>query len=478
MRISQVCLLAFTALFFGSCKDEASKIGSEIFPGNEIIGTAQYTSNSEDIQSSVTQAEAFKFAVMDYVLGSGFTTSTFTKNSVLILGESIDPKFGKVKADFFSQLNNGSNTTNKLKLTDNYVLLSTKLHLYYSKNYWEGDTSAQHKISVYEVTEDLIQNTKSDIEPTGKYNPTSIGEKIITLKDGINDTIWDDSDYIHKISIDIDNSIGLRLFEADSATIVDQSAFNSFFKGIYVTSQITDDSNGSFLKLMTSDEEYQPRLVLEYKTSQEDTVSIIKEFPISEIDPVKINRFKYDYTNAEISFENTNAPNLYIQPKSGSCAKIKIADVFKLSWEDSLARTSPIYGIASAELNFYIDTTKTDHSNYPVPEQLEIYKLDDNGEYKHPTFTNKDDISQDAFTSGILSKNENNTPIKYTFRLAEGFLEELVKDNVDFSDLYLMPRIATESMSRVILHNTNIEADENDTSIKPSGLSIKYVKIQ
>jgi hypothetical protein len=477
MRISQVCLLAFIALLIGSCKDEATEIGSEIFPGNEIIATAQYTSNSDDILGSVTQAKGIKFAVMDYVTGSDFSTSTFTQNSVIILGESIDPKFGKVKADFLSQLNNGSNTTNKLKLNDNYVLVSTKLNLYYSKNFWEGDTLALHKLSVYEVTEDLIQDSKSDINPTGMYNITPIGEKNITIKDGVNDTIWDDSNYIHKISIDIDENIGMRIFEADSATIVDQSAFNSFFKGIYVTSEITDDSNGSFLKLVTSDAKYQPRLVLEYKTSQEDTISINKEFPVSEIDPVKINRFEYDYTNTEISLDNNNVSNLYIQPKSGTCAKITLSQLFKETWQDSLILSSPIYGIANAELYFYIDTTKTDHSNYPVPDQLEIYKLD-NGEYKHPTFTNKDDNTQDAFTSGILSRDENNTPIKYTFRLADGFLEELVKDNVDFSELYLIPRIATSSMSRVILHNTNIEASEEDTSIKPSSLSIKYVKIQ
>lgn len=486
MRVHQVTILVFVVFLFSACKDESSEIGGSLFPENEIILTHEYFSTTTDIETSNVQSNSINFSSI----------------SSFIIGEFDDPKFGKTKADFLSQVSLGARTssdTTKIKVNDNYMLDSTKLLIKYPYGAWIGDSLAKHKIIVYELTSSLdpLASYSSDFDVTGMYDATNpIGEKVFNAKDITkSDSIWKQKNYVDTVSIKINDELGYKIFDADKSIITDPKAFREFFKGIYVTTEKNDGTIGSLVKL--SYRSLAPELVLYYKkinydvTVNEivDTTYLQRHFPIN-IEDAKVNRYSHDYTNSAIDFDNTISENLFVQSMAGSNCKINLTQSFIDYWKAKLPANNentdsePTNSIAGANLTFYIDTINTDYRNYPPPASLDIFIKNNDGELEIPTFENKLGQQTRVFRYtldkgvGLLSGT------KYIFTIENEFLEEFMHphqrniDRLNYTDFYIAPQNSSSNFNRVILHNNIDIVDANGNTVPSVNISIKYIELR
>ena len=484
MRVSQILSLALVMLFSWSCDDNPAQIGEEIFGGN-LIDTKIYVSSGDAIKAKNMASDAVDFNGIDY----------------LMLGEYNDPIFGSVKADFVSELSLGSriDDTAKIHYNNNFEYVSTELRMRYKANSWIGDTLAKHKIKVYELSErlDAEYNYKSDFDPAGKFYAEPIGTHIFEVKDGARDTLWQVATYTHNIAIKISDEVGLRLFDADSATITNTKNFNNLFKGIYVTTEkLPDDRPGSILRIpYTSESNLSQELAVIYRKmktlkdkSNQDSIAwdtIPKLFPINK-EASKAIRYKHNYENSDINFSSDNADKIYVQGMGGTQGMINITDAFMAEWKaiiDTAIKT-PINSIASVAMSFYVDTLQDKFDLNNLPETLSLYIMDSKGKYVTPTFDiPKGQSNVSVFTAQKVQRTEQGG-IKYTFAVQNGFFEEFIYPSIsgnsqkNYRELYLGVPFPQFNFNRVVLHGMGIENGNENKSIKPSNVTVKYIQVE
>lgn len=489
MRAGQILSLALVMLFSWSCDDEPAQIGDEIFGGN-LIGTEMYITSGDDLKAQNVASGTVDFKrIIDY----------------LMLGEYDDPIYGSIKADFVSELSIGVPKKNMAKDTIEYV--GTELRLQFQRDSWIGDTMAMHKISVYELLESkrLVPdfNYKSDFDPTGKYNLEPIGTDTFFIKHGVRDTIWRVPGYTNKIAIKISDDVGKRFFEADSVTINNKESFKNLFNGLYVTTELLDKGNtpGSILRIpYTSTDKLSQDLAVIYRRKKTlkdilnqdsiayDTIPML--FPINK-EATKAIRYIRNYPNPIINFADDNVDKIYLQGLGGTHGKINIDSTFTAKWEDILSApgvipNDTITSIASVEMSFYVDTITDKDKDYlnNIPKALTLYILDENGNYVIPTFDIPQGSSNVAAFSGGAVLKTNDGAIKYTFTMQRGFFEEFIypsnsgNSQKNYGELYLGIPSPNFNFNRVILHGMDIEKGDEDKSIMPSNMTIKYVVVE
>lgn len=488
MRVGQILSLALVMLFSWSCDDEPAQIGDEIFGGN-LIDTEMYITSGDDLKAQNVASGTVDFKrIIDY----------------LMLGEYDDPIYGSIKADFASELSIGLPKKDMAKETIEYV--GTELRLQFQRDSWIGDTMAMHKISVYELfkSERLDPDYKSDFDPTGKYNLEPIGTDTFFIEHGVRDTIWQVSGYTNKIAIKISDDVGKRFFEADSVTINNKESFKNLFSGLYVTTELLDKGNtpGSILRIpyaLTSNLSqelavlYRKKKITVAEATKDTTITwdtIPMLFPINK-EATKAIRYIRNYTNSLIDLTDDtdyNVDKLYLQGLGGTMAKVNITESFMNEWKGILDTTikSPINSIAAVEMSFYVDTITDKDENYlnNIPKALTLYILDENGNYVIPTFdTPQGSYNAAAFSGGAVLKTIDGA-IKYTFTIQRGFFEEFIypsnsgNSQKNYSELYLGIPYPNFNFNRVILHGMDIEKGEENKSIMPSNMTIKYVVVE
>lgn len=487
MRVSYILSLAIVMLFSWSCEDEPAQIGEEIFGGN-LIDTKIFITSGDTLKAKNILSDGVDFNGIDY----------------LMLGEYNDPIYGSVKADFVSELSLGSriDDTAKIHFNNDFEYVKTELRLHYQRNSWIGDTLARHIISVYELSERLDPefNYKSNFDPTGKYFPEPIGIlDTFEVKNGARDTMWQVSSYTHEVAIDINDEVGQRLFEADSATITNTENFKNLFKGIYVTSEKKEDNrDGSILRIPYTLQSnmsqelaviYRKKKILKDKSDQDSIAwdTIPKLFPINK-EASKAIRYKHNYANTNINFSGDNADKIYLQGMGGTRAKINITDAFINEWKTILPDSNtgnkgPITSIASAEMSFYVDTITDLNYKNNLPEALSLYILDSKGKYVTPTFDNPKGLSNVAVFSGGTAKLTSDGALKYTFTMQNGFFEEFIYPSItgnsqkNYRELYLGIPNPQFNFNRVVLHGAGIERENENKSVLPSNVTVKYINI-
>ncbi len=519
MRANQLLTLALVVLFFSSCKDEPATIGEEIF-GGKLIGTKLYIP-----------------------LGDTITARNVTPNSVdfknkfnfLMLGQYNDPQFGSLKADFASELtisksksygmnsllndtvmvvkNRQDDKGNDIKDAKGIIIKDTTYVLKYDKleylsGYYNlsysleslfGDTLAKQKVSVYRLASRLDKNTNYTSNFAPAHDASNlIGELEYYLKNNQVDTMWDESNYVHTLKVELEE-VGLEIYNAKSDDINNIENFKEFFKGVFVTTEKTDASKGSLLRLnyrgvnQGINISYRGRRYETVKDDKDQTEKVITvydtlswSFPMN-IECPKAVRYKSDYSNSAIDTSITNPEKIYLQGMGGSFAKIDISQKFIDKANELIPNpinrtsTDPITSAAGVELSFYLDTDTTIVKNFQdfLPKTLELYVKNDKGDYVIPRFeTNGSNI--DAVGGGKLESTADGA-VRYSFILHNIFFEKLIysqlPSDVIYNELYLKIPTPNFNFQRVILHGMSIENIDTDPTIRPSDLSVRYVKI-
>lgn len=479
--------LGLIMLVAWSCEDKPAEIGAEIFGGN-LIDTRISISSGDTIRATNTSA----FGKVD-----------FNAINYLMIGEYNDSVYGSISAGFASEfsLGNTLDDTVKLNYNEDYEYLGTELRLQYTNNSWIGDTLAKQKVTVYRLQErlDPDMDYHSDFDPLPLCYPAPIGTDTFEIKNGARDTLWQTANYVHNIAIAIDDAVGLELFEADSAIITNSESFKNLFKGVYVTAEKIDDRIGSVLRIPYTAESnlsqqlaviIRRRNILTDADGQESIAydTIPKLYPINK-EATKTIRYTHDYTNTNIDFTGeNNVDKIYVQGMGGTRGKINITDAFISKWKEILPSpdedlNGPITSVASVELSFYLDTLADKNYKDNLPEALNLYVLNSNGNFVPPSFDlNLSNTNVPVFTGGKGANTESGD-IKYTFSMQTGFFEEFIHPQISgnsqkkYQEFYLGIPAPEFNFNRVVLHGMNIEKVNSDETLKSSNLAVRYVVV-
>jgi hypothetical protein len=509
--LSASLLLALLA--FNACKDEPSKIGMEVLPGSDFFAGAA---------DSTQHLEGYNFL-------KGAVRSDDANYG--IIGEFNDPVFGKVKSDFVVQFHPSLlNVDFEPTGLKTYTLKGVYLNFKAEKQAWYGDSTALHKISVYELKE-MLPDIKyfSDIDMTGKYDPIAVAEKSVKAMDGYRkifvDSITAKKDTVKvergikwvadtkdsslwSISIPLDSELAKKLFAINKANTSSVQAFSDYFKGLYITSELENPNKSCIIKtnLMYGSK---TNIELRYELSEKTTTTAEPKKTIQSyyFYPYalcrRINRFENQFSS-ELQLSDSPASLLYIKGLSGIESKITIdTDNLYSDWKEKMSSTSPRYGVSGIDLILEVDAT-SDTALYAPPAYLMVALKNSLGISKMaPVFKYGTKTEQYIITNlGLVNKSTvpyaayNAKQNRYHLKLDPNYFEALMhfkanpesaefaekgkyagftEKNTDGSykyiyeldELYLSPATQDETLERVIL-----KGPAHPTS--PLRLRIKY----
>jgi hypothetical protein len=417
--------LALTLLMLGGCKKNDESLGLDLLPGSNIIDS-RYSNETGTISSY-----------------------TFTDNKIRvdepgfnIFGSFNDPLFGRTTASFAAQF--------RLPYYPSYgqdaVLDSTVLSLVYRKVY--GDTLTPQQVKVYKLVQPLNVNAHylSSFDPKTLTNDTVIGMADFTPKFRTDSTGQDT--VVQEIAVRLDDNVGNLLLHADSLDMVNNDAFLNYFKGLYVESQPLQSGGGLvYLKAQAS------QLKVYYHTADADSLAFAYQLTPNSAD---VPYFQHDYANAwfadHLNQENVQDSLVFVQPTGGTKVKIDVPSLD--NWVDS---TNCL--INKATLTFHADTTMSDFHQYPMPSQLYLKIIQDDGSEAFPI----DSQLSLAYYGGIY----NSTDATYTFNITQ-HLQQILDGSVQNLGFYLVAANRKSSADRVVL--------KGSTSSQPIQLEITYTR--
>ena len=383
------------AIVSSSCKKKEENLqptGIEAQPSENLLGlltsdTFQLTCTTQRIDSVRTDAS--------------------TLNTV---GSYVDPVLGKVEASMVSQLRLSSETIDLDELRD-VKIDSAVLNLVYSGRY--GNTNDQ-TFEVYEVTENLSSSvfyySSSFVavsnDPIGtRINSTTIPAAPINA-DGELET--------PSIRISLDTNFARRIINTDQSNYASNTAFTNFIKGLYITSNNTNQSEGEGSILYFNLLDVYTRMII-YYTNTDGTRSELAYLINNK--SVSFNLSKMTYSGSELGSvlekEIANAERVYIHSFGGSMVKIESPTIA------TITKNGPVL-VNSAKLIFTADTK--DDNLYPPLSSLFafgrsadgnlLYDLPDKGEIHYDGAINTSGgytIGVTRYIQGVLDgKIENN----------------------------------------------------------------------
>ena len=242
MKIKYLWVTLLALVLFG-CDDNTGNLGESMMQDGDKIKV--------------------KNAIFKVTTRSILADSIYARTSTAYLGKYTDPDFGVFEADFMTQFNCIDNLTIRLDTIHDSLIVKdyykALLYLYYNKNDFYGDSTAQNKLVVYELNNYLQSNKDyyySAVDPEKYYNPASqpLGSKYYTIKDmSVKDSLWN-TYYSYSIRTDLSKELANRIIEANKNNpgyfANSESFIQNVFKGVYVKHESGD---GNILYLSDMD---------------------------------------------------------------------------------------------------------------------------------------------------------------------------------------------------------------------------------
>lgn len=340
---------------FVSCKKVPQHIGNTLQPSGSYIKVAFTDDN--DIVTEIERIDSLS-----------------TKSASLsLLGSLNDPHFGRSDLSFYTQI---GLTSNSVQWGENAVVDSIVLQMVYSGYY--GDTLSPLTLRVYEVLEDM-----NSADSSTYYSNTilSYGNELANYtfspRPKTKSNIDDDSLTNAVIRIPIDVSLGQRFIDDGETAFASNTAFMSYFKGLYLTCDPATNT-GSICYFNTLNTKSYMRV---YYHNDYDT----NFYNLNVSDKyVRFNHFEHDYGTAQapITFNDTaNNPYLYVQSTAGVRSRLQFPNIAK--WADSL-NTNVLINEARLILTGVtgnVNGVDNDTTMFTPPAQLVAVKANNDGSY-------------------------------------------------------------------------------------------------
>jgi hypothetical protein len=339
----------------------------------------------------------------------------------LFLGTISDPAvFGATQAGFAMQVRLGntisSTTFNNATAVDSIVLSfgwRTRI----------GDSSVTHRVSVYQIADDL--NPDSVYYSTKTFTTASLlGHKDFVPE--LNDSVTVNGvNKTPQFRMALDTATGgkfLRDYISNPADFASQAAFLTYFKGIVLVDSA--DGPGSILTLEPGSNFN--RLTLYYGGGTGEY-----EFVLDN-NSSRFNWFRHSY-NADLT-DTLNDPNLVIQSMAGLKTKIMIP------WLQELKNKYGNIAINNAQIIFKLNPG-SDAGGFTPHDNLIIFASDSTG---------ANTLIIDATeTSGYYGGVYNSTTGEYKFNIGR-HVQRLLNGQKDYG-LYLVAGGSTTNARRTVL---------------------------
>lgn len=410
VRISVLFLLI---CLFSACKKNWNELGSQ------LIATENITVLSFDslkIKASIHKEDSL----------SSLNTSSY------FLGSFTDADFGSTDASIYTEFRMpSSDVVFGENAQADSIVLSLQIDGFY------GDTSSALNISVKEMLEEI---TSSTTDSSGQDSSIVIYTDQDFLID--NTTIGSlsytaASSGTTIVNINLTNEFAQSFLDAETLNFEDNTAFQSFFKGLYIScDQFT--SQGMLLELDLLD--VSSKLTLYYQNSESDSLSY--DFQINS-NADKMTRWSHDYST-------TNIPNLigeedveqaYVQGSVGYRTYLTLPSL------ESLKDSN--YVIHKAELTIPYFYNEND-SIFSIPSKLGLAAVNSQGGLE--ILSEDQNIQGSSYFDG----NSNILDQNYTFNIARYVHKVIEQGYTNRLALYVPSSVI--SPERVLLLNDDVNS--------------------
>ena len=409
----KISVLFLLICLFSACKKNWNELGSQ------LIATENITVLSFDslkIKASIHKEDSL----------SSLNTSSY------FLGSFTDADFGSTNASIYTEFRMpSSDVVFGENAQADSIVLSFQIEGFY------GDTSSALNISVKEMLEEI---TSSTTDSSGQDSSIVIYTDQDFLID--NTTIGSlsytaASSGTTLVNINLTNEFAQSFLDAETLNFEDNTAFQSFFKGLYIScDQYT--SQGMLLELDLLD--VSSKLTLYYQNSESDSLSY--DFQINS-NADKMTRWSHDYST-------TNIPNLigeedlvqaYVQGSVGYRTYLTLPSL------ESLKDSN--YVIHKAELTIPYIYNEND-SVFSIPNKLGLAAVNSQGGLE--ILSEDQNIQGSSYFDG----NSNILDQTYTFNIARYVHKVIEQGYTNRLALYVPSSVI--SPERVLISNDAVNS--------------------
>ena len=415
--IFRITTLIIIVSLFSACKKNWNDLGSQLIDQGDLI---IISFDTLEIKTSIHTEDSL----------SSLNTATS------YLGSIYETDFGLSNAAIYSEFRIPSSEVvfGEDAVADS-MILSLKINSYY------GDTSSTLNINVHEMLEQI---STSETDSLGEESTITFYSNQDFEIDNISlATLAYTADPTSNTSINIalTNDLAQSFLDASSENFVDNTAFQEFFKGLYITCEQIGEG-GVLYELDLLNE--LSKISLHYHNSVSD--SLTYDFQINS-NADKMTRWSHDYssTNIEALLEEESIDKGYIQGGAGLRTYLTLPSLASL--KDSN------YVIHKAELSIPYFFSEND-SLFSIPNKLGLAAV--NSEGKLELLTEDQNVQGASYFDG----NANELNQTYTFNIARYIHKVIAEGYTNKLALYVPTSVLNPE--RVLLSN----GTENSISLK------------
>jgi len=415
--IFRITTLIIIVSLFSACKKNWNDLGSQLIDQGDLI---IISFDTLEIKTSIHTEDSL----------SSLNTATS------YLGSIYETDFGLSNAAIYSEFRIPSSEVvfGEDAVADS-MILSLKINSYY------GDTSSTLNINVHEMLEQI---STSETDSLGEESTITFYSNQDFEIDNISlATLAYTADPTSNTSINIalTNDLAQSFLDASSEDFVDNTAFQEFFKGLYITCEQIGEG-GVLYELDLLNE--LSKISLHYHNSVSD--SLTYDFQINS-NADKMTRWSHDYssTNIEALLEEESIDIGYIQGGAGLRTYLTLPSLASL--KDSN------YVIHKAELSIPYFFSEND-SLFSIPNKLGLAAV--NSEGKLELLTEDQNVQGASYFDG----NANELNQTYTFNIARYIHKVIAEGYTNKLALYVPTSVLNPE--RVLLSN----GTENSISLK------------
>lgn len=440
-------LLISISISITSC-DESSVVGLDVQPANDLLST-----DYQDTTTLITKTVS---------VDSLRTDETLIITADALLGIYQDPVFGKATASLYTQLRL---PTNNPLFGTSPVIDSVVLSLVYDPPYYGKRQRVEQKVNVYQVLEDIKGEnsyysnktlTVNALDLANNYGFVPEPSKSITI---LNEILKP------QLRIPLDNTFGQSILtDQPTVNLASNTAFQSFMKGLYITTEGTtglNSSEGNILHFKSADA--QSRLTLYYHNDTDDSL----KYDLGLGSVARFSHFTHDYStgiDASLAAQlSTNPPPpaqndvVFIQSMAGLKTTIELP--YLMNWINA-----GDIAINKAELVIKVDVTSTYMlDTFAAPTKLVLFGINDDGS----NYVLPDANEGDNYFGGTY----NSTTHEYRFNIAR-YIQQVLAGKRKNNGLHLLAGSGAINANRVVI------GGGGSGSLYRMKLNIGYTKLQ
>ena len=337
------------------------------------------------------------------------TTITDHPSSVFV-GSQKDPVFGTTTAGFYAQF---IQLLTHQRFGTNPQPDSLILQLGYNSVY--GDTTQSMTLHVYEITQDIYNDSTYYSKSTASVNSTDLADYTF-IPHASNTIVLDSTDTLKRVIrvnlSKLSNSLAQKLMQSDTTVLDSNAYFKQYFKGLYVTASTVTNGGAlaSFYPLSTL-----TALTLYYHNDSTDSLQV--NYVITDSCAL-FNHYEHDYSTGSSEFVNQvvqkdttlGQQQFYIQGLGG------LETVLKFPNLRNFARMGKTVSINEAKL---VLPGFESSPAFGEPSSLSLIKI-----VSDSTFSVlNDQLEGGSYFGGSYNSSSNS----YTFRITH-YIQSLIQD--------------------------------------------------